>query len=272
MDDEYYLLREATLLLKHQKKDEAAQLYEKLGQLFTQRALYHKALAAYQKALSLSPEPQRYQFVAATYEALNQKYLAQEALSYIQTQTPSPEPKKTEGVLAPPENLPPKTFSSQDIIHALEKDLGIEIEPPPQAPPFRLETPLEELSSESLVELATSYKEMGLFEQASEYLKKALTTIQDPALGLTATHILGLCYLENHLYFDCVSLLEKTLQKNLSLPKELRLELLYTLSSAYEQSGNDGKALFCLRQIEKEEKFYRDITDRIKRIRSKTLF
>ncbi len=274
MNDEYYLLREAALLLKHKKKVESAQLYKRLGDLFAQRALYQKALAAYQKALSLDPEPKLYHSIAILYENLNQPFLAKEALSHIpvSTQHTVSEPQKVEMPITP--DVPPKgPPSSQEIIQALEKDLGIKVDSPPQASPFHLTTPLEDLSAEALVELSIGYKEMGLLKEAIEYIKKALTMTKDPSLALTCVHLLGLCYLENRLYFDCVSLLEKTLQNNnLSLPKELRLELLYTLSQAYELSGNDGKALFCLRQIEKEEKFYRDIVDRIKNIRSKSTF
>src|SRR3989338_3314800 len=275
MDDEYYLLREATLLLRHQKKVEAAQLYEKLGELFTKRTLFQKALAAYQKALSLSADPQMYRSISTVYENLNQTYLAEEALSHVQIKTPPPELKKGDKILEPLKSPSKKSSSVDDVIEALEKDLGIKIETPFEAgkpSPFHLKTPLEELSAESLLELSIGYKEMGLFKSAIEYLKNALTLANNPSLELTCTHVLGLCYLESHLYFDCISLLEKTLQQNLSLPKELRLELLYTLSSAYELSGNDGKSLSCLRQIEKEEKFYRDIADRIKRIRGKNTF
>src|SRR3989338_2559172 len=93
MNDEYYLLREIALLLKHKKNEEASQLYEKLGHLFFNRALYQKALAAYQKALSLFPEDEKYQAIAETYEKLNQSHLAEEALSHIQ------EPKLSKNVI-----------------------------------------------------------------------------------------------------------------------------------------------------------------------------
>ncbi|MBI3019123.1 MAG: hypothetical protein HYY61_04450, partial [Deltaproteobacteria bacterium] len=235
--------------------------------------------AAYQKALLLSPELHIYNAIASIYENLNQKYLAQEALSHVPVKPP---PLKTQmtSQMKPQKGESPATLessktspsSSDEVIRALEKDLGIKIETLPQNAPFRLETPLEELSAESLLELSIGYKEMGLFKEAIDYLKKALAITKDTSLDLTCAHVLALCYLESHLYFECISLLEKTLQKNLSLPKELRLELLYSLSQAYELSGNDGKALFCLRQIEKEEKFYRDISDKIKRIRSKNTF
>ena len=88
MNDEYYLLREASLLLKHQKKVEAAQLYEKLGELFAKRTLYQKALASYQKALSLSSEPHLYAPIADIYKNLNHAYLAEEALSHVSKKSP----------------------------------------------------------------------------------------------------------------------------------------------------------------------------------------
>src|SRR3989338_4572827 len=152
MNDEYYLLREATLLLKHQKNVEAAQLYEKLGHLFTQRDLYQKALAAYQKALLLAPAAPIYSAIAGIYENLNQKFLAQEALSHVPIHPPSPKIQITPQV-EPQKIEVPKTgpSSSDDVIRALEKDLGIKIEALPQESPFHLKTPLEELSAESLL-------------------------------------------------------------------------------------------------------------------------
>ncbi len=284
MDDEYYLLREIALLLKHKKNSEAAHLYEKLGYLFFKRNFHQKALAAYQKALSLSSEPHIYVALANIYEDLNQKFLAQEALSRVPpepSQAPPAAPqlleKPEENSLSPkdpPRGSPrnPPRNSKDEVIRALEKDLGIEIEAPPNVPPFHLKTPLEELSPESLYELAIGYKEMGLFEEAIEYLKRALSLTQDATFSPMCSHVLGLCYLQAERAFECISLLEKTLHQNLKLPKELRLELLYSLSQAYELSGTEGKALSCLRQIEKEDKFYRDIADRIKKIRSKNTF
>ena len=165
--------------------------------------------------------------------------------------------------------------SPEDLIRSLEEDLGFLVSKKETSAPIYLHTPLEELSADALYDVAIAYKEMGLFSEAISLLQKTTNKIPQTDFLKQLNHslLMGMCYLENREFFNAISILEKTLYQNTlsfdKLPKEQRLALLYVLSQAFELSGNMSKALSCLRQIEKEDKYYRDIADKIRKIRTK---
>ena len=218
------------------------------ARLFLEENLLQGAKKIYQKILSQDPSHLK----------------AQEALEGIQ---------KREAKYLGGDPLDP-----QKILNALEKDLGI-IFHKEEKTKIHLETPLHELPPQTLYELAIAYKEMGLFSNAIETLKKVLKSLEkNPSqntfvIKLNCTLLLGICYFENQQYFEAVSFLEKTLaqltKEASSIPLDYRLSFWYYLGSAYELSENNDKALMYFRKIEKEDKRYRDVEDRVKKIRTK---
>lgn len=379
--DEYILLKEVALLLKQQQYDDAAQLYQKIGETYEQKHAFQKALAAYHKSSSLIPHPDSFLSIARVYEKIHQTFSAYEALnhaftfftqkkafdqaleigfkmSHLQPQIHYPfekiaeiyflmghlseaaetfqtaslhafemkDPKKSLELLfyafkMTPQNKniwrqlrqkiieregskslelvkldeqlfsvkatetvtktedPPhkkEVCSTEEIIHSLEKDLGLrDLSKPQKISAPRIETPLQELSDQMLYDLAIAYKEMGFFSVSIELLQKTLESLsdKDPLFKLNCILTMGICYTENRQFFEAISLLEKTLhhyeeKKNLDkLSKDYRLSILYYLALAFEASENFKKALFFLRKIEKENNKYRDIEERIKKMR-----
>lgn len=347
-DDEYTLLKEAALLIKQRDYTEAAKLYQKIAEFFTQKGFYQKALAAYRKSLSLADDPIVCLSMARVYEKIHRNFSAYEALrqafaqfserkdfeqavevgskmaeldphglkvAQINKVLPSPsKEKKIENDLntarllmkenlwgdakkiyqkileSAPEHKEAKealatisqkqeewiktaeALSPQDLIRSLEADLGLE--KPSELKPglVQIEPSPEALSAQMMYDLAIAYKEMGFYSEAIRLLEKALKkTKKTQTLGLNCLVLMGVCHIENHQYFEAISHLEKTFnqQKPGEIPAEYQLSLLYYLAVAFELSGNFNKALFFLRKIEKENKRYRDIEDRIKKNRQK---
>jgi len=73
-DDEYTLLKEATLLIKQDKFDEASQLYQKIGEFFSNKNNFKKSIAAYEKAISLAPHPDLYLSLANVHEKTHHNF------------------------------------------------------------------------------------------------------------------------------------------------------------------------------------------------------
>ncbi len=174
--------------------------------------------------------------------------------------------KQKEALLGPKAGAP-----SKDLVRSLNEDfsLGLEDHPPlPRVFPTALDA---ELTTQSGYDLAIAYMEMGLYDDAIRDLKVILTKTSDIPLKLNCVLVMSHCYRKKKQLFEAISLLEKSLYENTvsfdKLPREHKLALLYELSLAYEEGGSDEKALSFLRIIEREQRSYRDIVDRIQSIR-----
>ena len=166
--------------------------------------------------------------------------------------------------------------STEELIRSLEEDLDIKEAPTAPGAAVKVATPSHALSAQTLYELAIAYKEMNLYREAADLAKKALRKIQKKEkksnqptpFELDCILLMGICYRHQKAHFDAISLLEKTLSAQ-GLPLPYRLALLYQLALALESGGNFNKALYFLRKIEKEDKQYRDIRERIHTLRKK---
>jgi len=198
----------------------------------------------------------------------------------METTPDHPEAKQALKIIADKEkheSISKITASADDLIRSLEEDLGLETEPKYEKVPIEIKTPTRDLSHTLLYDLAIAYKEMGHCAGAVDLLKQALQKApKSQIFSLNCTLLIAICYIENHQFFEAISLLEKTLSKQesvlLKMTNEYRLSFLYHLALAYENSANFNKALFFLRKIEKEDKRYRDIEDRIQNVRHKISF
>ncbi|MBI4041590.1 MAG: tetratricopeptide repeat protein [Deltaproteobacteria bacterium] len=158
------------------------------------------------------------------------------------------------------------TPSPEDLIRSLEEDLGIQEDLSPVH--LRLTPASQPLDLQTKLDLAIAYKELGLIDDALALLEEALEAkALSTNLKFNLLHLKSLCLNQNKHYLETILLLEKSLPELETVSEHLRLALLYALSDAYEKSGNLKKALGGFRKIEKEDKTYRDIVERIKKLR-----
>lgn len=359
-DDPYTLLKEAAVLLKKKNHETAALLYQELGDYFSKKGFYEKAVASYQKSLDLSYNPNLSLLIADIYETLHQTFAALEALNQalaslqkkeathplipvIQQKiekltTPlsfheilrpgasafaeasadkqddterwqnmlkdakllleenlfsdarkiyekilSENPSLTEAKLALAD-LPEKETAFfgrreestvKELVQSLEEKLGLSEEAASEKL-IQTYTPIQSLSAETLYDLAVGYAEMGLHDKAIEHLNQALTQASQKSENkMNCAALLGSCYLAKKRAFDAISFLEKTLKENeqllQTLPTGYQLALLYVLSEAFEHHGDLKSALSTFRTIERRDRKYRDIEERIRKIRSKII-
>lgn len=361
-DDPYTLLNEAAVSLRKKNFEKAALLYHELGDYFSKKGFYDKAVVSYQKSLALAHNPNLYLLIVNIYETLHQSFAALEILNQALQNLRQREPthplvsviqqeiaKKTtpratlrnrsdfmedvliksssseerwenmmkdakllleENIFSDAKKIYEKILlenpdyaqaksalsettekeaaflgkreetSVEDLIQALEKELGLLQESPPENL-VQTKTPLESLSRETVYDLAIGYKEMGFYSKSIDHIRQALDTLStakiissaDISFKVNCVVLLALCQLEKKCFSDAISILEKTLKDHegqlQKIPKEYRLTLLYTLAESFERSGDLRSALFGLRRIEKEDRKYKDIEDRIRKIRSK---
>lgn len=344
-EDPYNLLNEAAVSLKKKNFEKAALLYHELGDYFSKKGFYDKAVVSYQKSLALAHNPDLYLLIANIYETLHQSFAALETLnqalenlrqkepahplvSVIQqkiakkTAPPATEEERWENMmrdaqllleenlyaaakkiyekilLESPDHAEAKSRLSEtkekeaaflgkreetsvhDLILDLEKELGL-LEEPPAEKLVQTKTPLQSLPRETLYDLAVGYKEMGFYAKSIDHLRHALNTLStikslssaDVSFKVNCVALLAICQLEEKRFSDAIVIIEKTLKDHeeqlQKIPKEYRLTLLYVLAESFERSGDMRSALFSLRRIEREDRKYRDIDDRIRKIRSK---
>ena len=157
--------------------------------------------------------------------------------------------------------------SPEEVLSALERDLDIRSKGVSVSTSIKVTPEPQDLSDEDTLDLAIAYKEMSLYSEAISLLKPVLKKSKGPH-RLNALSILSLCLIENQQFFEAISLLENSLRgPSQGTLDHVWLSLLYILSQAYEKSGNASKALYVLRKIEHHQKNYRDIQDRIQRLR-----
>ncbi|MEK7790251.1 MAG: tetratricopeptide repeat protein [Deltaproteobacteria bacterium] len=344
-EDPYNLLNEAAVSLKKKNFEKAALLYHELGDYFSKKGFYDKAVVSYQKSLALVHNPDLYLLIANIYETLHQSFAALEMLNQALENLRQKEPthplvsviqQKIAKKIALPETeearwenmmrdakllLEENLFSDAkkiyekillenpghaevklrlsetkekeaaflgkreetnvyDLIQSLEKDLGL-LEEPPAEKLVQTKTSLQSLPRETIYDLAVGYKEMGFYSKSIDHLRQALNTLQaqknlssaDVSFKVNCVVLLAICQLEEKRFSDAISILVKTLKDHeeqlQKIPKEYRLTLLYILAESFERSGDMRSALFSLRRIEREDRKYRDIDDRIRKIRSK---
>jgi tetratricopeptide (TPR) repeat protein len=93
--------------------------------------------------------------------------------------------------------------------------------------------------AQSHYDLAMSYREMGLLEQAVESFRIAAV---DPAYGLRAMEMVGRCMLDQGRFEEAVEEFERALAQG-GLDATARLSLRYELGLTHEASGRPDRAL-----------------------------
>lgn len=119
---------------------------------------------------------------------------------------------------------------------------------------------------ETCFNTATAYKEMGLVEQAIKEFQQA-ASLTKPNDGtrrfFECSNMLGLCFMEQGMPHLALKWFERTLE-TANLASEEKQGIWYELASAYEASGDAGRAGQFFEQVYSENANFRDVSERIK--------
>ena len=112
-------------------------------------------------------------------------------------------------------------------------------------------------------DLGIAYKEMGLVDAAIDEFELCA---RSPEREAAARAMLGLCYLERGEVSEAIAQFKKGLYAEQKTPEE-ELGLYYELGNAYEALGDVSEALYYFEKVAKREATFRDVTDRVERLR-----
>lgn len=115
-------------------------------------------------------------------------------------------------------------------------------------------------------DLGLAYREMGLLDEA---IGEFQLVLKSPEMALDAMTLIANCYMDKGLPEEAVSWFEKAL-KTPNLPVEAELGLRYELARACEAAGNVAAALGHYAEVLAVNPAYRDVVERITRLRTAT--
>jgi tetratricopeptide (TPR) repeat protein len=110
-------------------------------------------------------------------------------------------------------------------------------------------------------ELGECLMNAGQYREAVPELQRAR---HNPNARLRAMNALGRCYRELGMYDLAARQLEEAAREILSMDA-MKKEIIYNLGSVYEQMGQSGQALECMKQIYEADYGYRDVAERVER-------
>jgi tetratricopeptide (TPR) repeat protein len=112
-------------------------------------------------------------------------------------------------------------------------------------------------------DLAMSYREMGLLEQAVESFRVAA---RDPALGLRAMEMIGRCYTDQGRFDEAIEEFERALNDE-SLDPEARLGLQYEIGAAHQAAGRVNEALAAFESVHAQQPDFPNVDSKIRALR-----
>lgn len=115
-------------------------------------------------------------------------------------------------------------------------------------------------------DLGLAYREMGLLDEA---IGEFQLVLKSPEMALDAMTLIANCYMDKGLPEEAASWFEKAL-KTPNLPAEAELGLRYELGRACEAAGNVAAALGHYAEVLAVNPAYRDVVERITRLRTAT--
>jgi len=115
-------------------------------------------------------------------------------------------------------------------------------------------------------ELGEHLLHAGHFREALAELQRAR---QNPNARLKAMNLLGRCYQQLGMLDLAAKQLEEATREILSMDP-MKKEITYNLGLVYEQMGNAGKSIDCMKQIYEVDYGYRDVALRVERSYQKT--
>jgi tetratricopeptide (TPR) repeat protein len=108
-------------------------------------------------------------------------------------------------------------------------------------------------------ELGERLVEAGLYREALPELQRAR---QNPNARLKAMNLLGRCYGELGMLDLAMKQFEEAAKEILSMDA-MKKEIVYNLGLVYEQMGQQGKAIECMKQIYEADYGFRDVAQRV---------
>ena len=104
------------------------------------------------------------------------------------------------------------------------------------------------------------------YDKAIPFLQQAQ---KDPRRKIAAMNKVGLCFAEKGWLEDAIDVYTKAIDSYEIKEDAVAKELRYNLGKAYEQQGDAEKALEVYRRIAQVDFAYRDVSERVDRLRSK---
>ncbi len=122
-----------------------------------------------------------------------------------------------------------------------------------------LETEIEAEDAETHYNLGIAYKEMGLINDS---IKEFQTSQHDPNYFVTASTMLGICYMQKGLYPLAVDSFSAAFMKT-DAGNEASWSLKYDLASAYEKNGDIKQALQMITEVYGWKANFRDVARKL---------
>jgi tetratricopeptide (TPR) repeat protein len=120
----------------------------------------------------------------------------------------------------------------------------------------------EEEEAAEQYQLAQTYQDMGMIEDAAKSLEQAS---RSPQFRFQAASMLGRIYLDQRNYIRAAEWLERAAEAPPPTPEDERA-LFYDLASALEAAGEDGRALAVFIELQSHSRGFRDVALRIDRL------
>lgn len=112
--------------------------------------------------------------------------------------------------------------------------------------------------------LGLAYREMGLLDEA---IGEFQLSVKSPDCLVESASMIGACYMEKGLPEQGVEWYQRALAAP-NLPLDTELGLRYELGRAHEQCGNTSAALACFSEVLAITPTFRDVVDRVSKLRS----
>ena len=125
---------------------------------------------------------------------------------------------------------------------------------------------LSEEDSDTHFNLGIAYKEMGLLPEA---IGEFQISARDASFFVESCSMIGVCYLEQGLFEQAAQWYRKALSAP-DLTPDTKLALLYDLGSSLEAGGDEGEAVSVYSEVASVDPGFRDVTDRLEDLRQQS--
>jgi tetratricopeptide (TPR) repeat protein len=127
-----------------------------------------------------------------------------------------------------------------------------------------LEKPVDDEDADTHFDLGLAYKEMGLYEEAIKAFNKVISVA---GRAVQCYLMLGLCHREQQNLSEAISQFKAGLYVD-SISTAEKYGLYYEIGTCYEQLDDPQEALYYYEMIVKKQPEYRDVAERVDRLRA----